>query len=426
MNLHPKQGKVFLSDAKVTLAASGIQGGKTSVGAFWSIRQSTKCKKDDHAIIAAPTYKILNQSTLPTFLKYAASFGTYKKADQEFHFKNGLIAYIRTGTDPFSVEGIQDVRWVWLDEAGKCKSAFWTNLEGRAARTNAPILCTTTPYALNWPYTELIRPLKRGERDDVAYYSWPSVDNPSFPLEHYERQRSLLDSVTFAMKYGGEHQKKVGLIHPLDDSFIVEPYKLPESTQYYAGLDWGFTNPMALVIRGITPEGQDIQVSEFYESGVYPDEISFIIKKKVDLYGIKMIVADPADPGKIAMLQKYGLPVMAGNNDIPAGLDAHNQIIRAGRYRIFKTCKHTIDEYETYSWKESDDEDKDTKEEPIKKKNHAMDANRYLSKYFMDTGKVIFNRPSVHHTEQAARPTASPKTYVPNWKRQKERHREEL
>lgn len=425
MELHSKQGKVFMSDAKVTLAASGIQAGKTTVGSLWSLRQSTKCKPGDHAIIAAPTYKILNQSTLPTFLSYASTFGTYKKSDQEFVFKNGLKAFIRTGTDPESVEGIPNVKWIWLDEAGKCKSRFWTNLEGRTARTNGVILCTTTPYALNWPYTELIRPLQRGQRDDVNYQTWPSIDNPSFPKEHFERQRKLLDSVTFAMKYGGEHQKKVGLIHPLDDGATIDPYVLPEGTVHYAGLDWGFTNPMALVIRGITPDKKDIQVSEFYESGVYPDEVAFVIKKKVDYYNIKMIVADPADPGKIAMLQKYKLPIIAGNNDVAAGIDAHNQVLRSGTYRIFNTCKHTLDEYETYSWKESED-DKDAKEEPLAKKNHAMDANRYLSKYFQEIGMLNFDRPKVFHVEQTQRPTASPQVHIPAWKRKRTPNAQEL
>jgi len=418
MDLHEKQGKAFLSDAKITLCCSGIQGGKTTVGALWFIRQAAKWKgPDNNFIIGCPTYKILNQSTLPSFLKYASQFGTYHKGDQTFSLRNGGTIYLRTATDPESVEGITNVRAIWLDEAGKCKFRFWTNIEGRAARTNAPIICTTTPYAMNWPYKELIKPLRRGDRKDIAYFQWTSKDNPSFPAEHYERQRELLDAVTFAMKYGGEHHQRVGLVYPFDDSKIIKPFQLPEGTKFYAGLDWGFTNPMALIIRGLTPDGRDIQVSEFYESGIYPDDIAHLIKQKVASYDIQKILADPADPGKIAQLQRYGLPVISADNDKQAGIDAHSQVVKSNRFFIFETCKHTIDEYETYSYKENDDDDKNAKEEPLNVKNHAMDANRYLSYYLRQSGLYFSERPRVHSAEKQSRDETSPKTHTPAWKR---------
>ncbi len=427
MDLHPKQGKAFLSDQKITLVCSGIQGGKTTVGSLWLLRQISKFKgKGNNFIIGAPTYKILNQSTIPTFLKYASQFGEYKKGDQEFHLINGGIGYVRTATDPESAEGITDVRAIWLDEAGKCKYRFWVNLEGRAARTNAPILCTTTPYALNWPYKDLIKPMKQGERTDIAYYQWPSVDNPSFPREHYERQRKILDAVTFAMKYGGEHHRRLGLVHPLDEGQIIQPFQLPAGTVYYAGLDWGFTNPMALVIRAILPDCRDIQCSEFYESGIYPDDVMKIVKQKHQIYNFKAIVADPSDPGKISQLQRYGIPVLAGDNDVKAGIDDHNRILRSGKSFIFSSCHYTLDEYETYIWSEKDeDDDKDAKEIPIAKKNHAMDANRYISRYLVQTNRLFQDKPRVIVPYQEI-PTASPTIHIAPWlKKSKKSYRPE-
>src|SRR5438045_3117402 len=110
LKLHLKQGLAFESTNKVTLCCSGIQGGKTTVGAIFSLNNSFRWSSEDCAIIGAPTYKILNQSTLPTWLKYASRFGQYKKADQEFIFDDGFKVYARTSTDADSIEGIQNVR----------------------------------------------------------------------------------------------------------------------------------------------------------------------------------------------------------------------------------------------------------------------------------------------------------------------------
>lgn len=425
MKLHVLQGKAFLSDEKITLACSGIQGGKSTVGALWFLRQIHKNSgKDNNFIIGCPTYKILNQSTLPTFLKYASQFGTYHKVDQEFRLHSGGTVFIRTSTDPESVEGISNVRAIWLDEAGKCKYRFWINLEGRAARTNAPILCTTTPYAMNWVYRDLIKPHKRGERRDISYFQWTSKDNPSFPVEEYERQKKILDAISFARKYGGEHQRKIGLVFPLDDGQIISQCEIPSGSKFYAGLDWGFTNPMALIIRAITPDGRDIQISEFYESGVYPDDVAHLLKQKVDVHHIKYIIADPEDPGKIAQMQKYGLPVIAADNDKLAGIDAHNRIIRSGKYYIFSNCKNTIDEYETYSYKDpgDEDEDKDSKEEPLSKNNHAMDANRYLSLWLLKNSLHQFERPRVTGVE-SSRPMTSPLIHKAPWLRKEKQNK---
>jgi PBSX family phage terminase large subunit len=419
MELHSKQGKAFFSEAKVTLCTAGIQSGKTTVGALWFRRQVSKWKGGgNNFIVGAPTYKILNQSTLPAFLKTMHGIGEYKKADQEFHLFTGDKVYIRTSTDPFSVEGITNVRAAWVDEAGKCKYMFWVNIEGRCARTDAPIMCTTTPYARNWPYTEIIRKTERAERDDCAIYKWKSIDNPTFSKEYYDRQKQILDPIRFAMKYEGDHAQRYGLVFPLDEGCIIEPYSVEASTHFYGGIDWGFTDPLVIVVRGITPLGKDVQVKEFYKPGIMPDEIPGIVKQIQDTYQVKTFLADPSDPGKIAMLQKYGLRVQKADNDIRKGIDAHNKSIRSGKYQIFNTCKATLDEYETYHWPDDEDEGLDAEDKPVDENNHAMDANRYVSTYLDGLGIYDNLQRRIIDSENKSSPRLE-LTHIPAWQRKK-------
>jgi len=387
LEFHPKQGLAWKSKSKITLCCSGIQGGKTTVGALWAITQSTYCGKDDNAIIAAPTYKILNQSTLPTFFKFAAGKGTYSKVDSVFKFKNGSTAYIRTSTDPFSVEGITNVKWIWLDEAGMCKYMFWINLEGRAARTGAPIMCTTTPYGINWPYQHLIKPFKSGERTDINYLEWLSVDNPTFPREEYDRQKQILDPRTFRRKYMGMSERMEGLVYELSDDNYAE--HLPENIaiRYYAGVDWGFSegHEFAILVRGITNDGFKYDVHELKAAKMDPQQQVMACKALQKSYNIETFYCDPARPDMIAALNKEGIRAIGFHvgkeayKPLLPSIQKHYELIKSGRYKIIKeNCPNLLDEYETYHWPESKD-GKEVKEVPVAVNNHILDAARYIT-----------------------------------------------
>ncbi len=61
-----KQFDVIASDADITIAATGIQWGKTASGAMWFKRMlHTYTDPKDNFIVTSPDYKTLQQSTLP-------------------------------------------------------------------------------------------------------------------------------------------------------------------------------------------------------------------------------------------------------------------------------------------------------------------------------------------------------------------------
>ena len=388
IRLHPKQSNAFYSDKKVTLCCSGIQGGKSTVGAIWFITQAAKYRGSGHnLIIGAPTYKILNQSTLPTFMKFASTYGTYNKVDQEFNFFSGPKAYFRTSTEPYSVEGITDVRAIWLDEAGMTKYLFWVNLEGRAARTNAPLFLTTTPYGLNWPYQNLIKPFREGRREDVGYHEWLSIDNPSFPVEEYERQKRILDPRTFRRKYMGIHERMEGLVYELSDDNFCEPFALPKNCRVFAAVDWGFSDghEFAIIVRAISLDGFRYTVDEFKGAGLDPQQQIQMCKSKSSIWKIERFYCDPARPDMISALNKAGESAVGfhvgadGFKQLIPGINKHYELIKSGKYKIWRSkCPYLMDEYETYHWPEHQDE-KQPKEVPVKINDHLLDCERMLT-----------------------------------------------
>ena len=110
----PKQDRAIFSEAQVIVFAAGIQSGKTTVGAVRTkIAMHTHSDPLDNFIITAPTYKILQQATLPAFLSIMKGYGEYSKGDAIFKMHKGGTCYMRTATDPDSVVGITRVRHIW-------------------------------------------------------------------------------------------------------------------------------------------------------------------------------------------------------------------------------------------------------------------------------------------------------------------------
>jgi PBSX family phage terminase large subunit len=377
--LHKFQEKAFSSVKRIVAMAAGIQSGKTHLGALWLGNRSGQCNPGDNLIICAPTYKILQQATLPKFLSIYKQFGTYHKVDSVFKFYNGVTCYIRSLTDPSACEGITDVEGIWLDEGGLISKYAW----------EAPIMITTTPYALNWLYM-IWEEWKRGDRDDVEFVHFKSKDNPYFPDEEYDRQKRLLDSRRFAMKFDGEFGKMEGLCY--EKVNYCKSHPLPSGTRYFAGIDWGYTNPTAISIRAVTPDGIHYRVAEFYKSGMMIDEIVNICAQRKQLYDIEVFIGDPSAPANIEALNRGGVSCIPGNNDVRAGIDAQSLLFKEEKFFIFEDDNPLgRDEYSTYHYPELKEYkiDEDQKEpEPVKAHDHGCDADRYVTMYLSTAAKT--------------------------------------
>ena len=391
--LHKFQEQAFVSKRRIKVIAAGIQSGKTHTGALWIGSKAGQVPPNSNLIICAPTYKILTQATLPKFLQIFKHFGRYNKVDSIFTFRNGVTAYIRSLTDPNAMEGITDVEAIWLDEGGLITRYAWDNVEGRSAFRQAPIMISTTPYALNWLY-HMWEDWSKGIRDDVEFIQFTSKDNPYFPDEEFERQRRLLDPRRFQMKYMGQFGKMEGLVYQSVN--LCESHPLPSGTVYYAGIDWGYTNPTAISIRALTPDHLHYRVAEFYKSGLTIEEIVKICQQRQQIYNIKLFIGDPSAPANIEALNRGGVSCIPGNNDVRAGIDEQVKLFREERFFIFKDDNPLgVDEYSTYHYPEIKDYkiDEDRKEpDPVKSNDHGCDADRYVSMYLSKAQRVHLAR----------------------------------
>jgi len=381
-----KQYDVIMSDEKITAAVTGIQWGKTSAGALWLKRlMHTHQNKADSFLLTAPNYKIMGQSSLPAFLAVMEGCGQYKEQKAVFETNWGSKCYMRTGTDADSVVGITNVRGAWCDEAGKYGLYFWENIQTRCSFKDAPMCITTSPYAMNWVYKDIIRQVERGKAPHIKLIQAASWENPHFPKADIERRKTTMDARRFQAVYGGKFSKMQGLVYDCfdEDTHVIEPFPLPIGTVYIGGIDWGFTEPFVLTIRAITPDNRHYQVSETYRSGMRDSEIVEVCRQKHALYGLKMVYCGPDRPEKILELCANGIPATPATNSILQGIEKHYELVKTGRYKIFKgTSPYTIDEHDTYHYPSPDDLEPDQNakdQKPVQQDDHALDSNRYIS-----------------------------------------------
>lgn len=388
-----KQQVAVFSRRPVVVCGTGIQWGKTSVGAIKAkMAMHTYTDPSDNFLITAPTYKIMQQSTLPAFLRLMDGCGEFSKADMVYKVHGGGTCYLRTGTDPDSIVGITNVRFIWGDEAGLYTLYFWENIQARAALKEAQIVLTTSPYTLNWLFKEIIRPAQRGSGlDHVELIQAASWENPYMSKAVIDRARQVMDARRFNALFGGQWERMTGLVYDCFDEQEnqCESMAMPHGTRFVGGIDWGYTEPFVFKARAITITGQHYGIFEVYKSGLTITDMGTIVLRAVRTYGITQIFAGPDQPGYIEelnrLLHKEGVrcTVLAANNDVRVGVDRHYELIKTRKLKYFRGMNpHTMDEIDTYHYPAPEDlkPDEHAKDQkPVQQNDHAMDAERYIS-----------------------------------------------
>jgi len=379
---HPYQIKALNSEKRFIAVISGVQGGKTTLGALW-LKKQVEAYPEDWHLIAAPTYKILHQSTLLKVFELFPEWKAFYKEQKSIIQSPFEKIVIRSTEDPKSLVGMT-LRSAWLDEGGQMKSAIFPTIQDRLSVKQGRCLITTTPYTLNWLYRDFYLPWRRKDPDyeDYEVIQFESIDNPAFPKEEYEKRRRTMDPREFDKRYRGLFRKLGGLVYPdfspklvksLTELFRIYKDKID---RVFGGIDFGFNNPFAVLILIEDKDKNYYVVEEFYKTELSRIEQIEELKKLREKWEVGTFYADPRDPQAIQDCLDSGLPIQAGNSDLFYGINKIRELIKEGRLFIAKHCYNLLDEIESYHYPK-ERQDKELKEVPVKVDDHALDALRY-------------------------------------------------
>lgn len=395
ITLHSGQQEVLNSAARFIGVSSGVQGGKTTVGAIWLLREIWKAHesgKHGDWLITAPTLDIIRASTLKEFRPlFPKDWGVWKEAQKQFELKFGGRIFVRTADDPNHIEGMT-LLGAWMDEAGQMKDEIWPIIQARTAIWSKDgygrVLMTSTPYEPNWYYRDVYR--KVGQDAAIDMITWPSYMNPRFPKEEYDRAKATMAKALFERRYEGKFTRLEGLVYDCFDVdlHVIEPFDIPDTWIKFAGLDFGQSVATACVAIAEDPIDHKFYVyGEFYRRGILLRELAHFL----NLHSFRYVQADSQGAQNIAELQRYYgcKAIHQADKRVMVGIERVTQLLREGRLFFFaKRTEHTISEIIDYQWKKQDPNRAGAKDEPVKKNDHAMDALRYAFNVDKTAGSV--------------------------------------
>lgn len=263
------QFRVYVSQAKITLAIAGVRGGKTHVGALKMLHyaMSHPCEADEVHLVLSPTYPM---SRVPIEKMFKLLFDTaifpvnpmvrFSRSQRAFTIvaedgKTSTIL-IRSASDPDRLRGLK-VLSCWIDEAAFTSEYAWEIVQGRLADVDGPCWITTTPNGFNWVF-DLYDKARKGDTS-IRVVHWPSTANRFISQDGINRLAGSYDPKAHKQEVGALFVRGRGLIYyPFRRAIHVRPWKFNPQLPLYVGQDFN-VDPMATVLMQPirTPTGED-------------------------------------------------------------------------------------------------------------------------------------------------------------------------
>lgn len=290
--------------------------------------------------------------------------------------KGSSTIYLRGWESVETLRG-QKFDFIVIDEIAMMRN-FWTNwqevLRPTLTDTRGEVLFISTPKGFNHFYD--LYNLEHKDPDFKSFH-FTSFDNPHLPVDEINKAKLELTEDRFAQEYLADFRKTEGLVYK---EFDREKHLFDDNTRIavkdtIAGVDFGFTNPAAVLTIKIDLEDNYWLTNEYYQSGKTDAEIA----DYVSACKFNRVYPDPESPSAITELRRRGVnvrDVVKNADSIKNGITKIRELLKAGKLHVHKKCENTIFEFETYSYPDSKDGAND-KEIPIKDNDHAMDALRY-------------------------------------------------
>jgi PBSX family phage terminase large subunit len=263
--------------------------------------------------------------------------------------------------------------FIVIDEVASMRN-FWLNwqevIRPTLTDTKGEVMFISTPKGFNHFYD-----LYNLENEDKDYKSFhfTSYDNPFLPVDELDKAKEELTENRFAQEYLADFKKTEGLVYKeFSREKNVSTQTPTNITETIIGIDFGYTNPAAIIPIRIDGDSHCWIGEEWYRTRQTTDQIA----EQASLYKSTKCYPDPAEPDRIEILRKAGLNVREVSKDIVAGIDHVRELFKQNRIHIHPDCKNLIMELETYRYPDKKP-DQNEQEKPIAENNHAVDALRY-------------------------------------------------
>ena len=304
------------------------------------------------------------------------------------------IFYVFGGRDESSYMLIQGVTLagVLLDEAALMPRSFVEQALARCSVDGSKLWFNCNPdVPEHWFRREWL--LKLDEKD-ATHLHFTMEDNPGLSEETKARYKSLYAGVFKRRYIDGEWTAGDGLIYDMFDPDVHcyenkdRPVALHNVAVRYIACDYGTANPT--VFLDIYDDGETVWVDNEYRwdsrdldathgrqktNGEYADDLQGFMGDNPQYFC--PVVADPSAASFITELERRGVYVIPGNNDVLDGIRRVSQLFARKVIRINRRCRGLIGELQSYVW-DTKSAQQSGVEKPVKQQDHGPDALRYF------------------------------------------------
>lgn len=342
-------------------------------------------------IIAGRTIGALKRNVIQPMLQILNTWGwTYSYNRSENYLIIGTNTYYMFGANTEasqdSLQGLTSAGAL-ADEVALFPKSFTDQMVGRCSVQGSKLFFNCNPKG---PYhyfkTEFV---DKCESKKIFYLHFTMDDNLSLSQEVKERFKRMFTGLFFKRYILGLWVMAEGIIYDMFDENIhvvnvLEDFNLGKLNfgQYFISCDYGTQNPMVFLLFGKSNE-QWYLIKEYYYDGrnsgkqktdeeYYNDLENFIGDTKV-----QSIIVDPSASSFITCIRsKEKYHVKKAKNDVDKGIRNTATAISLRKILIDKSCRNTIQEFNSYVWNEKSLER--GLDEPLKVNDHCMDALRYF------------------------------------------------
>ena len=254
------------------------------------------------------------------------------------------------------------------------------------------VLIAGTPAGRNWviefaeqqglhiPYEQLnnFHIIESPDKQTIIMRS-PSWANPYLDKNEIEKQRLMMPDAAFRQEYGAEIV--VEGLDPFPHKPIITQTPIPPEQLQYArfavGIDYGFTEPSAIVLVAKLTNGQYYVVKCLYQAGIPADQLPLVTTQFIPNIRSLRTAADPSfwnRDGRHQIADYFAeahIPLTPGSWDRIARWNMLRALLAAQQIIINASeCTDLIYEFETAKSHK-------TKPDDIQKPDHALSALTY-------------------------------------------------
>jgi phage terminase large subunit len=289
----------------------------------------------------------------------------HNKSELVVRFGNNEILF-KSLDDPEKIKSAE-FDLVWVEEATDIAREDFLQLNLRLRRAgscaNRMILTFNPIDQYHWLITDLVQ----ADRDDVAVCHSTYKDNPFLDAAYVRQLEDLVnqDQNYYRIYALGEPGVLTNTIYSNYDVGAPRPGTFHD---LWYGLDFGHTNPSALVEIG-EHDGETYARELLYQTHLTNADLIGRLKQLVDPK--RVIYADSAEPARIEEIKRAGFRVIPAEKSVGDGIDYVKRI----RLHLDAASPNLVGEIRGYTWRT--DRNGRVLEEPVKFRDHTVDALRY-------------------------------------------------